>query len=122
MIDELKHHGVLGMKWGVRRYQNYDGTLKSKGEMSDKSAQPARQKNKINVGKIVKTTSDILTVAGIGLTAYSVLQSYGSPAGRTVSSGRAACGQILSSPLGKKKVADVEKSWADYAWEEVNKI
>lgn len=28
----LMHHGVKGQKWGVRRYQNYDGTLTAQGK------------------------------------------------------------------------------------------
>lgn len=30
--DYISHHGILGMKWGVRRYQNSDGTLTSAGK------------------------------------------------------------------------------------------
>ena len=30
--DYLAHHGILGMKWGVRRYQNSDGTLTAAGK------------------------------------------------------------------------------------------
>lgn len=28
----LAHHGIKGMKWGVRRFQNPDGSLTSAGK------------------------------------------------------------------------------------------
>lgn len=31
MDNELQHYGIQGMKWGVRRYQNYDGTYTQAG-------------------------------------------------------------------------------------------
>lgn len=32
MADYLCHHGIKGMKWGVRRFQNKDGSLTPEGQ------------------------------------------------------------------------------------------
>ena len=32
MSNELQHHGIKGQKWGVRRFQNTDGSLTAEGK------------------------------------------------------------------------------------------
>lgn len=36
MDGEIYHHGILGQKWGVRRYQNKDGSLTAAGKQRQK--------------------------------------------------------------------------------------
>ena len=46
----LVHHGILGMKWGVRRFQNNDGTLTDAGKKRYKaklSYETAREQYKM---------------------------------------------------------------------------
>lgn len=46
--NELKHWGVLGMKWGVRRYQNKDGSLTPAGKKRyDKEMDKLKAEEKI---------------------------------------------------------------------------
>lgn len=46
--QELKHWGILGMKWGVRRYQNEDGSLTPQG----------RERYGVGITKNVKGVND----------------------------------------------------------------
>jgi hypothetical protein len=48
MNGELYHHGIPGMKWGIRRYQNKDGTLTAAGKKRyDKEMEKAKAEQKI---------------------------------------------------------------------------
>ena len=49
---ELKHWGIKGMKWGIRRYQNKDGSLTRAGKKRqaanlEKARQAKSEKKKI---------------------------------------------------------------------------
>lgn len=42
--SSLCHHGILGQKWGVRRFQNKDGTLTAEGRRRQKAGSDSTEK------------------------------------------------------------------------------
>ena len=51
--DELKHYGIKGMKWGVRRFQNTDGSLTADGRKRYGSEDLKSMQKQVNQGKNV---------------------------------------------------------------------
>ena len=71
--EYLMHHGVKGMKWGVRRYRNKDGTLTPVGKQQLRYRRRAISSNKTidDVNDILKSmNSDDLSKILAGDTEY----------------------------------------------------
>lgn len=51
MEEELKHYGIKGMKWGVRRFQNSDGSLTSEGRKRYNGNDLKEAQKKVDKGK-----------------------------------------------------------------------
>lgn len=68
--DCLQHHGILGQKWGVRRFQNEDGSLTNEGrvrygEQRGYEAEKMYRRGSIDYDKYVVRTKPDTTLGKI---------------------------------------------------------
>lgn len=117
MDNNLYHHGIKGMKWGVRRFQNKDGSLTNAGKerycsratlryekkgLSEKAARSAELDKKIYDIKSAESTGK-----KIGLTLLMGVAgkwSYDTIRAAESSKGKAAVTAMLGGPLAAAKI------------------
>lgn len=86
---ELRHYGVKGMKWGVRRYQDKNGRLTSAGKKrystnskNNDEATPEEQQKRGLTDKQKKILKVGAIAAGTALAAYGTYKLYGAYTGK----------------------------------------
>ena len=126
----LEHHGIKGMRWGVRKYQNEDGTLTDAGKKRYKTKtnfekQTARDRRiRRNVVKGAKVAA---TAALTGYAAYKNFKRYAPFLGFSL-----ALTPYATTSIGKqyihKTLSDVKsyknmgKSLKDYTMDDLKKL
>ena len=95
--NELYHYGVKGMKWGVRRYQNKDGSYTSEGKKRREQDPETIQKRKAIAKKVA-----VATVAAVGV---SVAAAYAAKNPEAISRVMQSVGKTTVNALktGKSK-------------------
>lgn len=86
MEKQIYHHGIKGQRWGVRRYQNTDGTLTPEGKERYSDGKERRMSRREQRKEVVKTYKQAAKSGGvaIGRASKKVVKSTVVPAAKKV--------------------------------------
>lgn len=105
----LAHHGIKGQRWGIRRFQNFNGTRTLAGKRRERENNADRSKNdrlksRLKKGAII--AGGVLATAAVGYALYKT-----GAGEKAINYGRNA----LSGLLNKKSVKDATPADFDFS-------
>ena len=86
--NELYHHGIKGMKWGVRRFQNEDGSLTAAGKKRYDDDQTGSDKRMSSSSDSKTPRKGLIQKRKDKLTERYISKGYGPEAAKTMAEQR----------------------------------
>lgn len=120
--DYISHFGVKGMKWGIRRYQNRDGTLTPEGRKRYGRSEDSEKVREIRKKPVSAMTNQELETV---IRRMNLERQYRDLKSSEINSGKKKAKEVLdyantasqfynlyNSPMGKATKSAIKKAWS----------
>lgn len=122
MSEYISHFGIKGMRWGIRRYQNKDGSLTQEGKRRYSKSEDAEEVERIRKKKISEMSNKELETA---VRRMNLERQYKDLRSNEISNGKRKAKEVLdyantasqfynlyNSPMGKAAKSAIKKVWS----------
>lgn len=121
MSDYISHFGIKGQKWGVRRYQNRDGTLTPEGRKRYGRSEDSEKVRELRKKPVSAMSNQELETV---IRRMNLERQYRDLKSSEINSGKKKAKEVLdyantasqfynlyNSPMGKATKSSIEKAW-----------